>query len=145
MAAPWLFGLLAATAAMDSPPQPPLAGDCLWGPFMVFFDLDDDEITPGAAAILDNVASAFPICGLGGPILVEGHSDRSGPAAYNASLARRRAESVRAYLSARGIAARDVVIDSFGESRPLIVTPDAARKPENRRVEVKFERAPGGW
>jgi outer membrane protein OmpA-like peptidoglycan-associated protein len=122
------------------PPSPP---PCVAGPFMVFFDWDHDDITPQAAAILDNAASAYATCGQA-QVMIAGHTDRSGPDAYNVGLSQRRAAHVADYLEGRGIPAGVITQEAFGESRPLVETADGVTAPENRRVEISY--GPGsGW
>jgi OmpA-OmpF porin, OOP family len=121
------------------PPPPP----CSPGPYMVFFDWDKDEITPQAAAILDNAAAAYQQCGQA-QVMIAGHADRSGPADYNVGLSQRRANNVRAALASRGIPDGVMTTEAFGEGRPLVETADGVREPQNRRVEITY--GPGsGW
>lgn len=123
------------------PPPPPPA--CVAGPFMVFFDWDKDDITPQAAAILDNAASAYQTCGQA-QVMIAGHADRSGSDQYNVGLSQRRAANVRSYLAGRGIPDGVMTTEAFGESRPLVETADGVREPQNRRVEITY--GPGsGW
>jgi outer membrane protein OmpA-like peptidoglycan-associated protein/opacity protein-like surface antigen len=118
------------------PPPPP-------GPFMVFFDWDKDEITPQAAAILDNAAATYQQTGQA-QVMLAGHADRSGSDQYNVGLSQRRAANVRSYLAGRGIPDGVMTTEAFGESRPLVETADGVREPQNRRVEITF--GPGsGW
>ena len=126
------------------PPEPtPPPPACVAGPFMVFFDWDRDEITPQAAAILDNAASAYQTCGQA-QVMIAGHADRSGSDQYNVGLSQRRAANVRSYLAGRGIPDGVMTTEAFGESRPLVETADGVREPQNRRVEITF--GPGsGW
>ena len=117
--------------------------DRVVGPFIVFFDWDKDEITPQAAAILDNAAQAYQTTG-SARVSLAGHADRSGSDAYNVGLSQRRANNVRAYLSGRGVPDGSITTEAFGESRPLVDTADGVREPQNRRVEITF--GPGsGW
>ena len=107
------------------------------GPFIVFFDWDRSEITPQAAAILDNAASAYQQTG-SAQVVLAGHADRSGSASYNVGLSQRRADSVRSYLAGRGIPDGAMATEAFGEGRPLVETADGVREPQNRRVEITF-------
>jgi len=110
---------------------------------MVFFNFDSDEITPQAAAILDNVASAYATCGQA-QVSIAGHTDRKGSDQYNVGLSQRMAGNVRSYLAGRGIPDGVMTTEAFGESRPLVETNDGVREPQNRRVEIAF--GPGsGW
>ena len=113
------------------------------GPFMVFFDWDKADITPQAAAILDNAASAYQTTGQA-QVMLAGHADKSGSDQYNVGLSQRRADAVRSYLAGRGIPDGVMTTQAFGESRPLVETADGVREPQNRRVEITY--GPGsGW
>ena len=107
------------------------------GPFIVFFDWDKSDITPEAAAILDNAAAAYAQTG-SAQVMLAGHADRSGSASYNVGLSQRRADAVRAYLAGRGVADGAISTSAFGEERPLVQTEDGVREPQNRRVEITF-------
>jgi outer membrane protein OmpA-like peptidoglycan-associated protein len=64
---------------------------------------------------------------------VYGHTDLVGNAAYNRRLGLRRAQAVVGYLTAQGIdRSRLEAVASFGETRPLVQTPDPERR--NRRT-----------
>jgi outer membrane protein OmpA-like peptidoglycan-associated protein/opacity protein-like surface antigen len=118
-------------ATEECPAPPPI------GPFIVFFDWDKDEITPAAAAILDNAAAAYQQTGRAS-VTLAGHADRSGAADYNVGLSQRRANNVRSYLAGRGVPDGSISTEAFGESRPLVETADGVREPQNRRVEITF-------
>jgi OmpA-OmpF porin, OOP family len=107
------------------------------GPFIVFFDWDRSDITPQAAAILDNAAAAYQQTG-SAQVVLAGHADRSGSAQYNVGLSQRRADAVRQYLAGRGVNDGAMTTEAFGESRPLVETADGVREPQNRRVEITF-------
>jgi outer membrane protein OmpA-like peptidoglycan-associated protein len=103
----------------------------------VFFDWDKSDITPEAASILDNAISNYQNCG-NSQVMLAGHADRSGPASYNVGLSQRRADSVKAYLSGRGISDGVISTEAFGESRPRVETADGVRELQNRRVEIMY-------
>jgi OOP family OmpA-OmpF porin len=110
-----------------------------YDPFLVFFDWDSAAITPQTGAVLDNVARVYaPLVRC--VVEVASHADRSGHADYNVALSRRRAEAIAAYLAGKGVTA-PIRIEGFGETRPLVETPDGTREPQNRRAEI-FVAAP---
>ena len=116
-------------------------GLMMYDPFIVFFERDSATITPGAARILENVAETYrPLahCQLN----VWAHTDRVGPDAYNRALSQRRGEAVIAHLRRLGVHAMPH-IESFGESRPLVDTPDGVEERQNRRAEILIS-GPGG-
>lgn len=67
---------------------------------------------------------------------IVGHTDSTGPAAYNMGLSRRRAEAVRDYLVSQGIAAGDLSLDWKGESQPIASNATQEGRAQNRRVEL---------
>ncbi len=118
-------------------PTPTPTVVCTPGPYIVFFDWDKSDITPEAASILDNAISNYQNCG-NAQVMLAGHADRSGSASYNVGLSQRRADSVKAYLTARGIGAGAISTEAFGESKPRVETADGVRELQNRRVEVTY-------
>lgn len=72
-------------------------------------------------------------------VLIEGHTDNVGGAAFNQNLSRQRAESVRRYLVNRGIDSRRLAVSGFGFDRPVATNDTAAGRQQNRRVEVVIE------
>jgi OOP family OmpA-OmpF porin len=121
------------------PPPPPVVQPvaCNKGPYIVFFEWDQDDITPEAATILNNAVSAYANCGAAS-VMLAGHADRSGTATYNVGLSQRRAANVRSYMSARGVPDGRISTEAFGESQPRVPTADGVRELQNRRVEVTY-------
>ena len=68
-------------------------------------------------------------------VIIEGHSDSDGPAAYNKNLSQRRAQAVARVLVERyNITAQRVTAIGFGEERPLVANDTPTNKFKNRRV-----------
>jgi outer membrane protein OmpA-like peptidoglycan-associated protein len=101
----------------------------------VFFDFDRADLTDRARAIIAEAAQNAQRSG-SARIEVAGHADRSGTPQYNQRLSERRAQVVAAELERRGVARSAMIIQAFGESRPLVPTADGVREPQNRRVEI---------
>jgi outer membrane protein OmpA-like peptidoglycan-associated protein/opacity protein-like surface antigen len=121
-------------------PTPPPVQEivtCTPGPYIVFFDWDKSDITPEAAGILDNAISNYQNC-QNASVMLAGHADRSGAASYNVGLSQRRADSVKGYLTARGIPGGVIGTEAFGESQPRVATADGVRELQNRRVEIMY-------
>ena len=74
---------------------------------------------------------------------IDGHTDHVGPAEYNDKLSLRRANAVADYLKSKGISADRLIINGYGESRPISpnIRPDGSDNPSgrkrNRRTEVR--------
>jgi len=103
--------------------------------FLVFFDWDRADLTDRARQIIAEAAQSAQGTGTT-RIEVSGHADRSGTPQYNQRLSERRANAVAAELERRGVPRSAMVIQAFGESRPLVPTADGVREPQNRRVEI---------
>lgn len=69
---------------------------------------------------------------------IYGHTDSTGPTAYNQKLSLRRAEAVVNYMVERGIEQKRLSIKGFGESQPLESNDTAEGRQKNRRVELHF-------
>jgi len=69
-------------------------------------------------------------------VMVEGHTDARGTAAYNQSLSERRANSVYQQISANGVNSTRVTTQGFGESMPVASNTTVSGMQQNRRVEV---------
>ena len=103
--------------------------------FMVMFDYDDATLTSSAN---EKLASAISYAGGidNAKFEVSGHADRAGESDYNSSLAKVRADAVAAALKKAGVDEASISVASFGEAQPMVPTPDGARSPQNRRVEI---------
>ena len=99
----------------------------------VFFESDSTELSSTAQATLDKQAAwlgrynryAFT---------VEGHADERGTREYNFALGARRADAVKEYLSARGVAGTRIKTISYGKERPVAVCNDISCWSQNRRA-----------
>ena len=70
-------------------------------------------------------------------MITVGHTDSTGPEAYNRKLSIRRAEAVKAYLISTGIDASRVYTEGKGETQPVADNKTAAGRAKNRRVTVE--------
>jgi outer membrane protein OmpA-like peptidoglycan-associated protein len=69
-------------------------------------------------------------------VLIEGHTDSTGPDDYNQRLSKDRAESVAAYLSEIPVQTSRFTVRGYGETQPVATneTPDGRQL--NRRVDI---------
>lgn len=72
-------------------------------------------------------------------VLIEGHTDNVGSAAYNQTLSQQRAESVRQRLVQGGIDYQRMSVAGMGLERPVASNNTAAGRQQNRRVEIVIE------
>lgn len=75
----------------------------------------------------------------GRKVLVEGHTDNVGDAAYNVVLSQRRANAVRAYLVDEGVPSQSLTTSGLGMDRPIASNTTASGRQQNRRVEIVVE------
>ena len=104
---------------------------------IVYFTSDSVDLTPEATQTLlkqSQWLQQYPQF----TITIEGHADERGSDDYNVKLSQRRADAVRAYLMAAGVAAERLKTAAFGKSKPEIKAQGAALDGEghaqNRRV-----------
>src|SRR4051812_37809314 len=69
-------------------------------------------------------------------VSIEAHTDALGSEGYNYNLSQRRADSVKLFLAARGVALLRIIALGRGGSRPLADNPTAAGRLQNSRIEV---------
>ena len=74
----------------------------------------------------------------GDTVLIEGHTCDLGSDAYNMALGQRRADSVKTYMTEKGIDAGRLTAKSFGETTPAVPNTDEANRKLNRRAEFKI-------
>lgn len=120
-----------APAAM---PAKPLAG-----PFVVYFDFDSFDLSATGEAVIKEAAEAAKSGGAG-KVVVTGHTDTRGDAAYNEGLSRARASAVRNALIVEGLTRDQVERSGAGETFPDKSTGDGVKEPLNRRVVITLSR-----
>ncbi|HZT62947.1 MAG TPA: OmpA family protein [Burkholderiales bacterium] len=83
-------------------------------------------LTPAANARLDkDVIGKLATCASVEAVVVEGHADRLGSQQYNQKLSERRADSVKAYLVAKGTARDRIETIGMGKTVPATFCPDS--------------------
>lgn len=107
----------------------------------VLFDVDSAALRPESRASLremGEVFSRYPDT----TISVEGHADSTGTDAHNQRLSEQRADSVRDFIVAQGVAAARVRATGYGETRPKASNTTAEGRQLNRRVEIHVKANP---
>ena len=122
------------TAAPPPPPPPMVAPPS----FMVFFDWDRSNLSAQALNTIKQAAGAYKTKG-NARITATGHTDTSGPEAYNMALSLRRANTVKDALVREGVPATAITVIGRGEAGLLVKTADGVREPQNRRVEIVIQ------
>jgi outer membrane protein OmpA-like peptidoglycan-associated protein len=124
-----------APEAAPPPPPPPMVAP---PSFMVFFDWDRSNLSQQALVTIQQAANAFKAKG-SARITATGHTDTSGPEAYNMALSLRRANAVKDALVRDGVPAAAISVIGKGETQLLVPTGDGVREPQNRRVEIVIQ------
>jgi outer membrane protein OmpA-like peptidoglycan-associated protein len=110
----------------------------------VLFASAKSDLLPAAQLKLNEVANALIQEDPLSKIVVEGHTDSQGAAAYNQDLSQRRAQAVRDYLVSRGIASDRVTAQGFGPTRSVADNKSPEGRADNRRVEIVIQPSTTG-
>jgi outer membrane protein OmpA-like peptidoglycan-associated protein len=116
----------AAASSLDEPAPAEAVG------FRINFAFNSDVIPPAYGVFLDRVAALMKEEAQV-RIQIEGHTDATGPDAYNRDLSQRRAAAAAEYLvHQQGIEPDRLMVAGKGKSEPLLANP---YDPRNRRVQ----------
>ena len=134
------------TTTVTTPPPPPPPA-----PVMKKYTLSASELFAFNSAKLgpnqpklDEVASTMQANSDIASVTIVGYTDRIGSQAYNQKLSEQRANSVKAYLEGKGVAANRLTAVGKGEADPVVECKDEKKRPAlikclepNRRVEIE--------
>ena len=101
----------------------------------LLFDYDSDVLREAARKNLATLAASlekYPNTDL----IIVGHTDATGPDAYNMTLSERRAGAAATYLASQGVARGRLRSTGRGESEPVAPNDTETDRQKNRRVEV---------
>jgi OmpA-OmpF porin, OOP family len=135
-AAPAPAAVPAAVVQEPAPVAAPAAPTKVTFEAEAIFDFDKSTIKPQGKSQLDALLSKLKTLNWTAMTVV-GHTDSTGPAAYNQGLSERRADSVKSYLVGQGLPAAAIQASGQGESAPVADNATAAGRAQNRRVEVE--------
>jgi outer membrane protein OmpA-like peptidoglycan-associated protein len=101
----------------------------------VLFATNQARVQLRSYPVLRNVAEVLQAHPEIGRVRIEGHTDSQGSDASNVDLSRRRAETVREFLIAQGVASERLEAAGRGEEKPIGDNATAEGRAANRRVE----------
>ena len=104
-------------------------------PGSITFSSNSADLNANFYPILDKVGSTLIEYG-DTVIEVAGHTDSTGSATYNKALSERRAKSVAAYLTSRGVRQQRLIVVGAGEDHPVASNATPEGRQLNRRVEL---------
>lgn len=101
----------------------------------LLYDFDSDAVKAEAQSNLRALAGSldnYPDTDL----VIIGHTDQVGSAAYNQGLSERRSAAAARYLTAQGVSGARIATRGLGETEPVASNDTEAGRSANRRVEV---------
>jgi outer membrane protein OmpA-like peptidoglycan-associated protein len=101
----------------------------------LLFDVDKAELSAQSKqelADLAKILNKYPDT----DILIEGHTDSSGPEDYNLTLSEKRAKAVASYLASLGVDPRRFTTVGYGELQPIADNDTPEGRQKNRRVDI---------
>ncbi len=128
---------VARPATPPAPPPPPApVSEKVTFAADAFFDTGKSVLKPDAQAKLADLVEKTKGVNLE-VIIAVGHTDTVGSAAYNQRLSIARAESVKKFLTSKGIETNRVYTEGKGFAQPVADNKTAEGRAKNRRVEVE--------
>ncbi len=101
----------------------------------VLFDTGSSTLKPATREKLAKI-SGIVLAHPGLTLQIEGHTDSVGGDEMNQQLSERRADSVRDFLIAQGVAGSSVTAKGFGKTQPVASNDTPEGRQKNRRVEL---------
>jgi outer membrane protein OmpA-like peptidoglycan-associated protein len=109
----------------------------------VYFDFNKSTLNSKEKAKLDGLAKAIAASKQVESVDIVGYADKIGKPSYNKALSMKRANNVKAFLSAKGLKTRNVRVEAMGEDKPVTQCDDKMPRKElisclaeDRRVEI---------
>jgi OOP family OmpA-OmpF porin len=104
----------------------------------VLFDFDKAVLKPeGKEAIKSYREETRSKLSRADKVIITGHTDNKGTAAYNKKLSLRRAQSVRDYLVSLGVDPGKLEVRGEGLAKPIADNSTEEGRAKNRRVEIE--------
>jgi outer membrane protein OmpA-like peptidoglycan-associated protein len=104
----------------------------------IFFETGSDKLKASSKTQLSDlvdILNKYPEAKLS----IEGHTDDVGDDGKNMELSQKRCESVKSYLTSKGVDASRLTATGYGETMPVADNKTADGRAKNRRVELKTQ------
>jgi general secretion pathway protein A len=121
-----------AAAASQAPATNPFAR----GKVIIYFLYNSNELTPEAFAALDRIAE-FLKANPGLKAAIRGYTDSAGALNYNLSVSAFRANSIKSYLTGKGVNSSNLTAQGMGPNNPIASNDTMEGREQNRRVEIE--------
>jgi len=102
--------------------------------FNLEFDKNSSDLKQSSLPYLSNIGKLL----LGNKnmlLIISGHTDSDASNEYNFSLSAKRAQAVRNHITKMGVSKSRLIIDFYGETKPIVPNDSDLNKQKNRRVE----------
>lgn len=106
-------------------------------PGNITFAVNKADIRPDFYSVLNSVSQALREYDQT-IVRISGYTDSTGPLALNQRLSEERANSVRTYLLAQGVASDRIDSAGYGPANPIASNASEEGRQANRRVEIKL-------
>ena len=97
------------------------------------FDVGRADLKPGLRPVLEQFAQGLDATTL---VRIVGHTDSTGSDAINDPLSMQRAQTVRDFLSTRGVPSHRMSVEGRGSREPIADNASEEGRARNRRVEL---------
>lgn len=126
------------TATEEPPariPQPP--------PFpglktLIYFDFNSNELPDPAFKTLDRIADYLKQTP-GARVTIKGYTDSTGSFSYNISVSQFRANTIKTYLTGKGVEPSRITAVGLGPENPIATNETEEGRRKNRRVELELD------
>jgi outer membrane protein OmpA-like peptidoglycan-associated protein len=129
-----------SVAVSAAPAQPPPSSNIVVTGELIF-KFNSDAITEDGAKLLGQLAESLKTPPVFKSLVISGHTDTIGNAAYNNYLSELRAQSAKKVLVERfQVDAKKIQTVGYGPTRPIADNGNYQGRRKNRRVEFQIER-----
>ncbi len=101
----------------------------------ILFDIDKSDLRPVSQtnlAELAKILNKYPDTN----ILIEGHTDNTGPDDHNMTLSKDRAQAVAFYMATLEVKSARFSTAGYGETQPIVTNDTPEGRQKNRRVDI---------